>query len=70
MGDWTQLMEFKNKKERFEHIKAVLSGSFAYDIEQIMKKEGLTKRQLAEKLGVSKNLITRIMYNKIHVVAR
>ncbi len=59
--NWKKLLAFKNEKEIIEHITAVLSTSFAYEIERLLKERGMTKKDLALKIGTSASYITQVM---------
>ncbi len=59
--DWIKTFAFKNEQEIVEHISAVLSTSFAFEIEQLLKERGMTKKELAQKIGTSASYITQIM---------
>ena len=58
---WDELFAFQNEDEHLDFLASTLSGSIAYKIEQILDNRGMTKKELAEKIGTSTGYITQII---------
>jgi len=59
--DWEKLFAFRNDEEKIDFISSVISSSIAYNIEGLLKKRKLSKKELAQKIGTSASYITQIM---------
>ncbi len=54
------LFEFNTEKEEIEHLTNVLSMAFLSNIEELMERSNMSRKQLAEKVGTSASYITQL----------
>ncbi len=55
-----RLFEFKSPDEKLEHETYMLSFKFMHEVEEAMERQGLSKKQLAERIGTSASYITQL----------
>jgi len=54
------ILSVKNEKEKIETFASIIQLDIMNDVSSLMQAKGMNKKQLAEKLGVSKSYVTQM----------
>lgn len=58
---WRELLSFKNREEEIELEADMISIKIASEIEKLIEKKGLTKKEFAKIIGTSAAYVTQIL---------
>lgn len=58
--DFQELFEFRSREEKEEHDARMLMFRFLSEVEKEMEAQGMTRKELARKIGTSPSYITQL----------